>query len=53
MPFYQEDLARIGGNGSVNRISDHGQVFDLVSGNLPRAGVERHSVEIDARHPFA
>src|SRR5262249_7476547 len=50
--FDQRAFARIGGNGSIYGISDHRQALDLLGSNLPRASIERHCVEIDARHPF-
>src|SRR6516164_347908 len=53
MAFNQEYLARIGPNGSVDAVSNHCQTLDLVGANLPRAGVERHRIEVDPRHALA
>jgi hypothetical protein len=44
--FDQEYLARVGRNGSVDAVSDHRQTLDLVRADLPRAGIERHRIEV-------
>src|SRR6516162_6189378 len=53
MAFNQEYLARVGRNGSVDAVSNHRQTLDLVRADLPRASVERHRIEVDARHALA